>query len=304
MNRLKKLVQDFWARLQKGARQIWIDISKWQGDINDAKLKAKVKAGELMGMIVRASVGLLDDIEFERNYKFMEDNPEIWRGAYHYLTSSSPWRAQLQKFLKRLEGKEIDIVVVDAEAKNNKLDYNYARAVVSFYLELKKLGYFVILYTGKYDYQTLRQHAPEIDDFYLWLAQYPYSVFSQWLLGWVRRVTTWPSLPKTAKRALLVIWQFTDRGLGKLWGMLSYGLDMNVVVKDQEWLLENVGIPNRWLADPVPIEQPPTAGLPSTQEQLEAMLAMSYKEGFDAGQQKMLDLVKKKVGTTLDSIEV
>lgn len=183
-----------------------IDVSKWQGKIN----WARVKAAGIQFAILKAGSIYGKDSCFEENYKNAKANG-INVGAYFfsYATTIEEISKEADLFLSYLKGKQFEMpVYLDIEDKSQtSLSKDILTdMVITFCDKIEKSGY----YTGVYTYYSFFKNNLNIDKikrFTIWLAHY------------------------TSKTDFTGhdIWQYSSEG--KVNG-ISGNVDMNIIYKD------------------------------------------------------------------------
>ena len=151
-----------------------IDVSKWNGSIDFAKVR---EAGYSF-VIIRAGYGKdprqIDPL-FERNY-LLAKNAGLSIGAYWYSYATTPEDAKREAdtFLQVVKGKHFDFpLYMDVEEKKQfSIGRDLLGLVISDFLTtLENAGYFAGLYMSK---SPLTQYLPQDigERFSLWVAQY------------------------------------------------------------------------------------------------------------------------------------
>lgn len=151
-----------------------IDVSKWNGSIDFAKVR---EAGYNF-VIIRAGYGKdprqIDPL-FERNY-LLAKNAGLSIGSYWYSYATTPEDAkrEAETFLKTVKGKRFDFpLYMDVEEKKQlSLGRDLLGLIISDFLTtLENAGYFAGLYMSK---SPLTQYLPQDigERFSLWVAQY------------------------------------------------------------------------------------------------------------------------------------
>lgn len=151
-----------------------IDVSKWQGNIDFAKVKA---AGVQFAML-RAGYGKVDsqkDPKFEQNYK---DAKAVGLpiGAYHYSYAKSIEGAkqEARACLSWLKGKQFEYpIAFDIEDKSQaELGKATLTAIIkAFCEELEKAGYYVCIYASKY-WLDKKLDMEALKAYDVWVAQW------------------------------------------------------------------------------------------------------------------------------------
>uniref|UniRef100_A0A6M3KTN5 Putative glycoside hydrolase n=1 Tax=viral metagenome TaxID=1070528 RepID=A0A6M3KTN5_9ZZZZ len=247
-----------------------IDFSKHQWGY-----EATVKAHDFA--MVRASIGWVTDIRFTQHVESIVDVPV--RMAYHYFRSlgiSDPlfWRRQADHYLETVYPYCLDAYVLDFERANNLPSVRFgsgARQWIDYVAE--ETGKFVILYINPASYQEylLQYGQTWMNDYPLWVAQYPYKGWNDKLQG-VYDGTWQPRLPAGHKE--WKFWQFsadgnrkgTENGLVKKSWELTPSVDLDVyngsLAEMKEWLGMGAPVPE---PPPTPPEPPTPAPVPPVQ---------------------------------------
>lgn len=258
-----------------------IDISHHQGELD-------LHAGQLDFAILRAGYGRMPDRRFDQYVHAAKGVPargarNIPRGAYHYFSSAVPWREQAQFFLARVDGLGFDFYALDFEPAFNHKSAGFADGARKWLEEVKAAaGKPVLLYTNPSTYETwLRPFGDWMDNWPLWVAQYPSRSWTAWVAGIKSTLTRQPWLPKG--RADWTIWQYSADGnrQGPAHGVSSPDVDLNVWNGAVEDMLA-------WLAiapkdEEIPHEQPDYAPvfrqLSRVLDEAQALIPEEYKEG-------------------------
>lgn len=212
------------------------DISKHQGSVNFSTMK---EAG-VEGVILRCGYATKKDSRFD-DYYIAAKKEGLPIGSYHYATfhysgkstdSNAVEKAkeQAQTAIAFLKGKTIDaFVALDLELEpgtSTKLSRSAMTKAANAYMDtLKKAGYTPCLYCSV---SWLYDKMNPVDIKYpLWLAYYHEE-------GKVS--TSFPNtsygLKMKALRQRIWLWQYTDKGNGKKFGVSSTGIDLNHRYKD------------------------------------------------------------------------
>ncbi|MEK6222935.1 MAG: GH25 family lysozyme [Chloroflexota bacterium] len=204
-----------------------LDLSKWNVGFAPAHINAQ--SGALVdGVILRSSYGLMPDRSFSSLYQASLEIPV--RGAYHYLSSGSPWEQQAQFFLDLLRGKDIHFFVLDVESAFNHKSAGFALAAQRWLEYVAgRVNRKVLLYTNPYTYNTwLSPYGDWMGNYELWVAQYPYRLWNDYLLKVPTDVDIQPLLPKG--RDDWRMWQYSADGntQGSRFGVASRDVDLNV----------------------------------------------------------------------------
>jgi GH25 family lysozyme M1 (1,4-beta-N-acetylmuramidase) len=128
-----------------------IDVSKWQGDIDWAKVKA---SGQVEFVLIRAGYGdalkypSQIDQKFERNYKGCKDNG-IPVGVYWYSYATTPEmaRAEARACIAALKGKRFEYpIYYDVEEMRIFKTGKTNEIIKAFCDEMEKAGFWVGIY--------------------------------------------------------------------------------------------------------------------------------------------------------------
>jgi GH25 family lysozyme M1 (1,4-beta-N-acetylmuramidase) len=189
-----------------------IDISKY-----DVRFEPQTATGQLDFVIQRVSYNLMRDDAFETLLPGVLQIPV--RGAYHYLRSSTDWRAQADVYLSIIRGCDYHFSVCDFEGAYNTLSTAFARNAWQWidYVE-QKTGRPCIIYTSPSLYKSyILPTGLDWNRIKYWQAQYPPSPDPN----------SEPSLP--AGRRGWTFWQYTSKGNGLLYGLgRSTAADLDV----------------------------------------------------------------------------
>jgi hypothetical protein len=169
------------------------------------------------------------------------EHPMIVRDAYHYLSSHSPWTKQYDKFMKSLDGMDVDIFTLDGEKIYNVRSGQFAGYAYYFMKQLEKdfPDKPRKFYSNRWDYQDWFDYYYDFDQFDYHHAQYPWSrwdnVDPYWLPSLYQTLTDIftgirkPELPPSRKENDYVMWQVgANTGLGYELGFGVDYLDINV----------------------------------------------------------------------------
>lgn len=190
-----------------------IDVSKWQGAIDWAKVK---KAGVDFAILRLGFTGTASrkpslDAFFARNF---EQTAKVGLdvGVYYYSTATTLKQAQneAQFVIKQLKGKKLQYpVYIDTEdAMQARLSKDKLTAVVkAFCDEMEKAGYYVGIYASK-SWFAEQLHDGKLKAYDKWIAQYN---------------------DKCTYSGAYGMWQYTDKG--KVAGIKGC-VDLNKCYKD------------------------------------------------------------------------
>jgi len=218
-----------------------IDISKYQVSF----LPPTITPHPIDFCIQRTSYGQRTD---ERYKELWEGVKQVQiRGAYHYFSSAVNWEFQADLFIKLQNQHDYHFSALDVEIYFNKKSEGFWWGAKRFIDKVAdETGKKVLLYTNPTVYKTwLLPYGDWMKDYPLWIAQYWY----------VTNPNKNPGMYKM-KRTAWKFYQYTDKGKGSDYGVMSGGVDLNVFNGD---LLEL----NAWLdidgAPPaIPDPQPQT----------------------------------------------
>jgi GH25 family lysozyme M1 (1,4-beta-N-acetylmuramidase) len=152
-----------------------IDVSRWQGAID----WAKVKASGVQFAIIKAGgsdAGFYTDPRWEENYRNAKANG-IAVGAYYFVgsacTTAEAGRADAQRFLAQLSGKQFEYpVFIDAEATPASAKAGATEAAIAFCRALEAAGYYAGIYSSTYSGFRDRLDDSKLTPFTHWVAQY------------------------------------------------------------------------------------------------------------------------------------
>ncbi len=152
-----------------------IDVSRWQGHID----WAKVKAAGIQFAIIKAGgsdAGFYTDPRWEENYRNAKANG-IAVGAYYFVgpacTSAEASRADAQRFLSQLAGKQLEYpVYIDVEATAPVAKVGATAAAIAFCRAMEAAGYYAGIYSSTYSGFRDRLDDSKLTPFTHWVAQY------------------------------------------------------------------------------------------------------------------------------------
>ena len=208
-----------------------IDVSKWQGSIDWAKVRA---AGIGFAMI-RAGFGSNGvDERFAENMQGARA-VGIPCGAYHYsyATSADGAKAEAAHFLDLIKGHDFDYpVALDIEDPSQKAlgKQTLTEIVPAFCSTVEAAGYYVCVYSNLYWIMN-RLDMAALKRFDIWLAQ-------------------WSAAPALSD---IGIWQYSD--CGSVDGITGK-VDMNTAYKDYAAIIKSAGL-NNAKAAPQPVPNAP-----------------------------------------------
>ena len=222
-----------------------IDVSRWQNNIDFAK----VKASGIEGVIIKAGgsdSGFYKDSKFEQNYANAKA-VGLHVGAYYFVgkgcTSTVDGRADGERFANLIAGKQFDLpVYMDVESTPISARTGTTDAAIAFCSYLESKGYYVGIYASdisgfkdRLDYSRLK------DRFTSWVARYG-------------------SEPKYATK--WDMWQYTSTG--RVNGIAG-NVDMDDCRKDFPSIIINGGFNgySKSTPTPAPVPQPTPAPTPA-----------------------------------------
>lgn len=152
-----------------------IDVSAWQGDIN----WQAVKAAGISFAIIKAGgsdADLYTDSKWLKNYNGAKA-AGIAVGAYYFVgkacTSSYDGKADAERFIKLLEGKQFEYpVYMDCEVTSPAAKKGATDAAIAFCEELEKAGYYAGIYGSTYSTFESRLDDSRLQSYAHWVAQY------------------------------------------------------------------------------------------------------------------------------------
>lgn len=152
-----------------------IDVSRWQGNIN----WAKVKAAGIKFAILKAGGsddGFYTDSKWEANYKGVKASG-IAVGAYYFAgpkcVTAAAGKADAKRFIKLLKGKKLEYpVYFDCEAQPVSKRSGTTKAALAFCQELEKAGYYAGIYASTYSGFESRLDDSKLKSIAHWVAQY------------------------------------------------------------------------------------------------------------------------------------
>lgn len=200
-----------------------IDISKWNGDIN----WAQIKAAGIDFVIIKAGSTNGKDPKFEVNYANAKA-AGLGVGAYFYSYAKNidGINAEVALFLEFLGGKQFDYpVYLDIEDPSQETlgEELLTEMCVTFIEKMQENGYFCGIYTNNNWLVNLLNSQTITQKFDLWLARWLNSGEPNWSASFGARTG---------------IWQYTDEGRI---GDHDCNFDMNVAFKDYPSLIKEWG---------------------------------------------------------------
>jgi hypothetical protein len=285
------------------------DASHWKGEWNPANVDMEMFQAVMDFMVIRAGYGAGDgtihqDKKFESRYATLLKFPHILRAPYWYFSSQSSWQSQYAFFVKQLEGKVFDFIVLDFEKYYNKRTAAFANGAVYFMEALKHNfpGKRIFFYANKWDYKDwMKPFSDGADSFPYWIAQYPWknwiANFTDWFKKWWHDLfvsgTRRPGMPNWLPQDHWELWQVIDAsGIGQELGFDSDELDFNVSRRKKEDFIEWIGVPERWgVEEPTP---PPAQGY--SKEDLEKARADGRMIGLAEALDYLAEMVEEETG--------
>ena len=162
-----------------------IDVSRHQGEINWAELKAGVaESAPLSFVYIKATEGSdFTDVRFVENFAKAKENG-ITRGAYHYFSKHSGGLAQAQMFINSVKLEKGDlppVVDVEEHPKNkkkflqelkifiSKVEEHYGVKPIIYSYKKYKEKYLTDNFFQKYPLWIAHYYVPRLDDGTEWL---------------------------------------------------------------------------------------------------------------------------------------
>jgi lysozyme len=221
-----------------------VDVSYWQTNAGATRPINFVKAKDsnVKFAFIRAHSGYKIDTRFVENWKSAKD-AEILRGAYHYaILDKTTFNGQITDLVKALKSDSGELpIAVDLEKINNQsflTRTNMIDYVKKFQIAIKEqLNKNIILYTNP---DVLMNYLKPIPD---------------WMLNidlWIANYTT-AEKPYIGQFANWKFWQYSNKGVGKDYGVDSASIDLNWFNGSYNDLLIYAG--KSPLPEPITIEQ-------------------------------------------------
>lgn len=238
-----------------------IDVSRWQNNIDFAK----VKASGIEGVIIKAGgsdSGFYKDSKFEQNYANAKA-VGLHVGAYYFVgkgcTSTVDGRADGERFANLIAGKQFDLpVYMDVESTPTSARTGATDAAIAFCSYLESKGYYVGIYASdisgfkdRLDYSRLK------DRFTSWVARYG-------------------SEPKYATK--WDMWQYTSTG--RVNGIAG-NVDMDDCRADFPSIIINGGFNGYSKSTPTPAPTPQPTPTKSIDEIAREVIAGKWGNGQD-----------------------
>jgi lysozyme len=261
-----------------------IDVSRWQGNIN----WAKVKAAGIQFAILKAGGsddGFYTDSRWEANYKGAKANG-IAVGAYYFAgpkcVNAEAGKADAKRFIELLKDKKLEYpVYFDCEAQPAAKRFGTTKAVLAFCKELEKAGYYAGIYASTYSGFESRLDDSKLHSIAHWVAQYA---------------------GKCSYRGSYGIWQYSSSG--KVSGITG-NVDMNLAYIDYPSIIKSGGFNGYPKSTASNKKQSVSTKQKSVDELAKEVLAGKWENGdarkirltkagydYDAVQKKVNQLVK------------
>lgn len=164
-----------------------IDVSKWQGNIDWAKVKNSGKVDFAILKAGGSDAGYYKDSQFERNYKEAKANG-IPVGAYYFVgkgcTSTAAGVADAKKFIEILKGKEFEYpVYMDCEVTAYSAKKGATDAAIAFCETMEAYGYWVGIYGSTHSTFESRLDDSRLQSYAHWVAQYANACYYKGKVG-------------------------------------------------------------------------------------------------------------------------
>lgn len=242
------------------------DLSYWQErfDMDDPEaieLKKLLKILEIVWL--RATHGTWKDTKFEIFFQELVEHPEPLRGVYGFYVDNKPWIEQADVFIECIAGKDFDIILWDVEkkpftaAKQRQYSLNGIKI-----LNLIKEMYpntLIMVYSRKDIMDMLLKYTSEWKNYHYHHAQYPwyhwyelsFNFMSYFKKIFVQGGGLHINLPNGFGPNQWEVRQIGDKtGLGKVLGVKSKDIDLNITRRLFGDFIQLVGVPKRWEASP------------------------------------------------------
>lgn len=152
-----------------------IDVSRWQGNIDWARVKS---AGIGFAIIKTGGSddGFYTDSKWAKNYAGAKAAC-IPIGAYYFVgkncVTAAAGKADAERFLKILKGKQLEYpVYMDNEAQPASAKAGITEATIAFCETMENAGYFVGIYGSTYSGFHDRMDDSKLKAYTHWVAQY------------------------------------------------------------------------------------------------------------------------------------
>ena len=152
-----------------------IDISRWQGKVDFAKIK---KSG-IDFVILKAGgsdKGFYEDKTFKRNYTEAK-KAGVYVGAYYFVGSSfygaEAGIADAKRFIKIIGDCQLEYpVFLDVETTQPSKKAEATEAAIAFCMEMEKAGYFVGIYASDISGFREKLNHDKLKAYTHWVADY------------------------------------------------------------------------------------------------------------------------------------
>ncbi len=152
-----------------------IDVSKWQGTID----WAKVKNSGAEFAIIRVGYGMYEnqkDSQFENNYAgCLKNNIPVGVYFYSYALNTQEAKKEAEVVLNWLNGRELNLPVyfdIEDKTQQNLGKTTLTNMCIAFCEEIEKAGYWAGVYANKYWFTDLLDNVAISNRFTCWVAQY------------------------------------------------------------------------------------------------------------------------------------
>ena len=186
--------------------------------------------------------------------------PEIVYGAYHYFSSHSPWKRQMDFFLNLVMGaaRVPEFLVIDLEPYYNLVNKEYALAgLAAIQFVISQVTCPVLLYTNAYFYRDfLLPHSKEFHALDYYHAQYPISGWNSAVQSLAEGLTGEPYIKPTGRPdGRWKFWQVTKSAPAPLFGFpdansLDIGVFNGTVTELHSYVKRDTVIPVDPTVDP------------------------------------------------------
>ena len=254
-----------------------IDVSKWNGVIDWAKVKAAgVKFAMLRGGFGKTATN--KDPKFEQNYKNAKA-VGMPIGVYHYSYAKTVDDAvrEANFCLSYLKGKQLEYPIafdIEDQSQANLGKATLTAITKAFCEEIEKAGYYAIIYASKY-WLDSKLDMVALKDYDVWVAQ------------WGSKCTYGRSYG---------MWQYSDNG--KVSG-INGRVDMNEAYKDYPQIMKANGLNGYGKTKPQEAQKPttttPTAPKPAKPTE-------PKKEYYTVKKGDNLTKIAKKYKTTVTQL--
>lgn len=242
-----------------------IDVSKWQGTID----WAKVKADGIDFVIIRAGYSRYADPNFVRNYAGAKAaGLSVGAYWYSYALSTNDAAAEAAACIRTISGKQFEMpIYFDIEEKTQfALGKSFCSAAVkTFCTALEKAGYFAGIYSSRSALQT-------------YISTEVRQLYTVWVAAWGNEL----------RYDGAGMWQYTDSG--NVAGIKG-NVDRNISYKDFPTIIKNAGL-NGFTTDSGSNESSKDAATENVTE----VKTYVIQRG------DTLSAIAKKYGTTVDKL--